>query len=157
MTTEPKKIGRPKIIIDYEEVARLAHIHCTQEEIAAHFDCDVRTLQRDDTFCLVYKNGLEGGKKSLRRLQWAKAHGVPAIQATCENGTPAWDDKGRPIFLRPGTPPDTTMQIWLGKQTLGQRDNQEHEYRGEIKLKVSYDDPQLPAPVVLELEASNAT
>lgn len=85
--------GRPKKVIDYEEVTKLAGIQCTQEEIAHVLDISVRTLQRDDEFCRIYKNGMMAGKKSLRRLQWDSAN------------------KG-----------DRTMLIWLGKQYLNQRE-----------------------------------
>ena len=39
--------GRPKIVIDYTAVEKLASIQCTQEEIANFLDVSVRTLQRD--------------------------------------------------------------------------------------------------------------
>ena len=86
-------MGRPKFQIDYEQVEKLAKIHCTQEEIASILGCSVDTLQRDDKFCGVYKNGISNGKMSLRRKQWAAV----------EEG-------------------NTTMLIWLGKQYLGQRE-----------------------------------
>ena len=86
-------VGRPKFQIDYEQVEKLAKIHCTQEEIASILGCSVDTLQRDDKFCGVYKNGISNGKMSLRRKQWAAV----------EEG-------------------NTTMLIWLGKQYLGQRE-----------------------------------
>lgn len=89
-------MGAPKKVIDYEAVEKLAKIHCTQEEIASTMDLSVRTLQRDETFCRIYKKGIEEGKKSLRRLQWELA------------------EKG-----------DRTMLVWLGKQYLGQRDNKD--------------------------------
>jgi hypothetical protein len=88
--------GRPKKEIDYEAVERLARIHCTQEEIASFLNLSTKTLQRDDHFCLIYKKGIDEGKKSLRRLQWELA----------EQG-------------------DRTMLVWLGKQYLGQRDNKD--------------------------------
>ena len=87
------RTGRPKFVIDYALVADLAKIHCTQAEIAAILGCSVDTLTRDAEFCGIYQNGLNEGKKSLRRYQWANA------------------EKG-----------NVTMQIWLGKQLLGQRD-----------------------------------
>lgn len=90
---EKKKMGRPKFQIDYDLVNKLAHIQCTQEEIASIVGCDVRTLQRDEEFCRIYKTASETGKSSLRRLQWKSA------------------EKG-----------NVTMQIWLGKQYLGQKD-----------------------------------
>ena len=84
--------GRPKKEIDYILAEKLANIMCTQEEIATMFDCDVRTLQRDEEFCRVFKKGKENGKMSLRRNQWKLSER------------------------------NTTMAIWLGKQYLGQKD-----------------------------------
>lgn len=91
-----KKVGRPKIELDYALIEKLAHIQCTQEEIASMLEVSVDTLQRDAKFCGIYKKGQEHGKMSLRRLQWKLA----------DNG-------------------NTTMAIWLGKQYLGQTDKQE--------------------------------
>lgn len=88
--------GRPKKIIDYDSVERLASIMCTQDEIANYLDISVRTLLRDDEFCQVYKKGLDKGKMSIRRQQYKSA----------ESG-------------------NVTMQIWLGKQYLNQRDRSE--------------------------------
>lgn len=87
--------GRPKKVIDYETVEKLAKIQCTQEEIASFLDISVRTLLRDEKFCEIYKKGIENGKLSLRRYQFKLAE------------------------------KNTTMAIFLGKQYLGQRDNVE--------------------------------
>ena len=86
------QVGRPKKLIDYKTVEKLASIQCTQEEIANFLDLSVRTLQRDEEFCRVYKKGIENGKMSLRRIQYKLA----------EN--------------------NTSMAIFLGKQYLGQKD-----------------------------------
>lgn len=98
-TNESKKSkgGRPKFIIDYEAVEKLASIMCTELEIASFLGCDVRTLQRDEEFCRIYKEGKEKGKMSLRRKQWKLA------------------DKSY------------AMAIFLGKQYLGQRDTVEYK------------------------------
>ncbi len=85
--------GRPKKEIDYEVVEKLAGIQCTQEEIANFLNLSVRTLQRDEEFCRLYKKGQDDGKRSLRRIQFKIAEKNP------------------------------TMAIWLGKQYLGQRDS----------------------------------
>ncbi len=85
--------GRPKIELDYDLIAKLAQIQCTQVEIAQIIGVCVDTLQRDEYFSGIYKTGIEKGKSSLRRLQWKAA----------ENGNNA-------------------MLIWLGKQYLGQRE-----------------------------------
>ena len=85
--------GRPKKEIDYNIVEKLAHIQCTQAEIAEILEISTRTLQKDKEFLRLYKKGIESGKSSLRRLQWKGA----------EAG-------------------NNSMLIWLGKQYLGQRD-----------------------------------
>ena len=87
--------GRPKKEIDYDMVEKLANIQCTQEEIASFLGVSVRTLQRDEEFCRIYKKGQENGKMSLRRIQYKLAE------------------------------KNTAMAIFLGKQYLGQRDNVE--------------------------------
>jgi hypothetical protein len=86
------QIGRPKIEINYDLVEKLSAIFCTQEEIAGVLEVSVRTLQRDDHFCQIYKKGNETAKASLRRNQFKLSQ------------------------------TNATMAIWLGKQYLGQRD-----------------------------------
>ena len=66
-------MARPKKEIDYEAVEKLANLQCTQEEIASFLNLSVRTLQRDEEFCRVYKKGQEVGKMSLRRTQFKLA------------------------------------------------------------------------------------
>ena len=96
--------GRPKKEIDYELVGKLAMIQCTQEEIAGILDISRQTLLKDEQFLYIYSTKKEAGRSSLRRLQWK----------TAEAGNP-------------------TMQIWLGKQYLGQSDKQEVEHGGAVK------------------------
>lgn len=90
--------GRPKKTINYDIVEALANVQCTQEEIANALDLSVRTLQRDEEFCRLYKKGQNNGKMSLRRIQFKLAEKNP------------------------------TMAIWLGKQYLGQRDVIEEQH-----------------------------
>jgi hypothetical protein len=94
MNAEKPKRGRPKKFVDLELVEKLAHIQCTYGEIAATLGVSVDTLQRNKNFAVVYKKGAEGGRKSLRRMQFEAAN------------------KG-----------NVTMQIWLGKQYLSQSDH----------------------------------
>lgn len=103
------KGGRPKKIIDYKLVEDLASIFCTQVEIANIMKCDVRTLLRDETFCHTYTKGIDGAKSSLRRVQFTSAM----------NG-------------------NVTMQIWLGKQYLGQ-----HEPTPEIIIADEQQDEEM--------------
>lgn len=97
--------GRPKFKIDYNLVEKLAGIQCTQQEIASFLGCSVDTLQRDETFCGIYKRGQENGKMSLRRIQFKLAE------------------------------KNATMALWLGKQYLNQKDNMEVESTQLIKVE----------------------
>lgn len=97
--------GRPKKEIDYISVEKLANIQCTQEEIANFLGLSVRTLQRDEEFCRIYKKGQDNGKMSLRRMQYKLAEKNP------------------------------TMAIWLGKQYLKQRDTFEVESTQLVKVE----------------------
>jgi hypothetical protein len=93
-----QRMGRPEFPIDLMRLEALCQVHATDEEIAAHFGCSVKTIQRrkqsDEDFASVFTKGKADGKISLRRAQWQ--------EALKGNGG---------------------MLIWLGKQVLGQRDN----------------------------------
>jgi hypothetical protein len=91
-TQKPQR-GRPKKFVDLELVEKLAHIQCTHSEIASALGISVDTLTRNAHFADTFKRGAEGGRKSLRRMQFESAN------------------KGNVV-----------MQIWLGKQYLGQSD-----------------------------------
>lgn len=129
-----KKVGRPRINIDWEMAKRLCEIHCTQEEIASVLKVSVDTLDRAairkfnhslSEFMSIHS---ETGKASLRRMQWEACMGVPPQLAKDNNGNVIIDRKGKPTVI-PGIPPSPTMQIWLGKQYLGQVDK--HEITGK--------------------------
>jgi hypothetical protein len=99
MAEQKNKGGRPKKVIDYKIVESLAGVFCTQQEIANILGVSLRTLQNDEVFSHVFKEGHENAKSSLRRFQYKSA----------QNG-------------------NVTMQIWLGKQYLGQTDKQQTEH-----------------------------
>jgi hypothetical protein len=88
--------GRPRKQVDLALAEELAGIFCTQEEIAGILKVSVDTLQRNKDFCGMYKRAQETAKSSLRRAQFKKAM------------------EGNVV-----------MQIWLGKQYLGQSDKQQ--------------------------------
>ena len=101
--------GRPRLAFDLRMVEDLGRIQSTHSELAAVLGVSVDTVERrlkdDEEFCGAYQKGLENGKSSLRRIQWKAALSG-----------------------------NTTMQIWLGKQYLGQRDSrQEIEYRDQTE------------------------
>lgn len=118
--------GRPRVDIDWKVFDRLCHWQCTLEEIAQWFDCSPDTIERavkrekEMGFAEYFKKRSAGGKSSLRRAQFRKA-------------------------IKGGSVP---MQIWLGKQYLGQRDLVVQEHTGpgggpiksEKKVVISGDD-----------------
>lgn len=102
-------MSRPKKDLTEKEWASVDYmitIHCTGEEIAGVLGMDYDTLNRNSKeqkgmpISEYIKQGTSKGKMSLRRLQWKSA----------ENG-------------------NTTMQIWLGKQWLGQADSITNDVR----------------------------
>jgi len=68
---EKKKVGRPKIEINEDQLEKLSSILCTMEEMASFFGCSVDTLERN--FADTIKKGKDKGRMSLRRLQFEKA------------------------------------------------------------------------------------
>jgi hypothetical protein len=105
------KVGRPKKEIDFDDLQKLCELNCTRDEICNFFEVDDKTLTARiieagyDNFSAYYKKHLGTGKISLRRLQWQSAA------------------KG-----------NVSMQIWLGKQYLGQKDKIENDVTLEQKL-----------------------
>jgi tRNA threonylcarbamoyladenosine modification (KEOPS) complex Cgi121 subunit len=98
--TGPK--GPSKPLDDLDVVIEMIKIQCTKLEICAVLGISEDTLTRRIrekgiegvvNFADLYEKHSHEGKASLRRAQWKAAH----------NG-------------------NVTMQIWLGKQMLGQRD-----------------------------------
>lgn len=93
------KTGRPRVEIDWAEVAGMCLIQCTQDEICAVMGVSEDTLSRrcqeehDCTFADYMAQKRKMGHMSLRRRQWKAA----------EEG-------------------DKTMMVWLGKNWLNQTD-----------------------------------
>lgn len=112
-------VGRPRIEIDYEQAKSLARIGCTHNEMASFFHCSVDTIDKRcqdwgyGNFTDFYKTYCDQGKISLRRLQYKSAQ------------------KG-----------NVTMQIWLGKQWLGQSDKEEVGDPGAFQLSYNLDDTE---------------
>lgn len=95
------KTGRPQVEIDRDTFEKLCVLQCTKQDIANWFECSEDSIERwakreyGETFAVVFAQKRQKGKVSLRRMQWASA------------------EKG-----------NVTMLIWLGKQYLGQKDQQ---------------------------------
>jgi hypothetical protein len=115
---EEKKKGRPLADIDWDKVDSMCKIQCTGDEVASVLNLSYDTLQRackrekGMSFADYLPQKALAGKASLRRTQWKTATG--------------------------GNP---TMQIWLGKNMLGQTDKQEidHNVNEMVGIKLILD------------------
>ena len=104
-------------------------MQCTDEEIAAWFGVTPRTIERrrkDPAFSDILERGKAKGRISLRRSQFKSV----------EQGNP-------------------TMQIWLGKQYLGQTDDIQHHMAGPL-ISVSLPGPGAQALVIQQLAQRKA-
>lgn len=94
-------MARPRIEIDLEQFKKLCAIQCTLDEIASWFKCSPDTIERwckrelKMGFAEAFKTWSADGKISLRRSQFRMAE------------------------------TNVSMAIWLGKQYLGQREQQD--------------------------------
>jgi hypothetical protein len=111
ITDFQREAGGQYLEIDMGLVERSARIGCTNEEIVALLGCNRNTfyrhLKEDPTLKETIDRGREGGKAALRRFQWQNA----------ENGNP-------------------TMQIWLGKQMLDQKDKLENSGTTDVNTRL---------------------
>ena len=94
-------MSRHKAPINLTILENLAKIHCTTVEIAAVLGVNEGTIRK--RFSDKIAKWREGGKSTLRRMQWQAAQ------------------KG-----------NTAMLIWLGKQILGQTDKMENRLSGGL-------------------------
>lgn len=106
--TGGKKIGRPRIEIDWEDFDKLCAMQATLNEIAGWFRCSTDTIERAVErehgvgFADYFAEKRGAGKVALRRAQF---------DAACAG--------------------NATMLVWLGKQWLGQTDTQRIEHSGD--------------------------
>lgn len=111
----PSVMGRPPKLTETEEILKqiegLARIQCTQREAAAvlrvHRNTFSDFLSNNEKAREAWESGLEAGRASLRRLQYKAA----------ESGNP-------------------TMQVWLGKQWLDQKDRVE----SNVNMTINHED-----------------
>lgn len=100
--------------VDIEKLKELCSIGCTMREIVSVIGLDDMTVSKAIkaetglTWKEFFKENASGFKMSLRRLQMRSAEGDYDI-----------DNKKYNIL------PSVAMQIWLGKQFLGQKDKHE--------------------------------
>ena len=108
------KMGRPKIVIDWEQFDKLCALQCPLSEIACWFKCSEDTIEnackreQNMTFSDYFAIKRGNGKISLRRKQYdvAMAGSIP-------------------------------MLIWLGKQYLQQSDKMEQKVEANQQSQVT--------------------
>jgi hypothetical protein len=107
------RCGRPTIEFDLAEVEKLGMLGTTAAEMAAWFNCGLRTIERrmakpDGEFRRAYEKGFGRLKISIRRQQIESA----------KSG-------------------NVSMLIWLGKQLLDQADKRELVQEATVTEKVA--------------------
>lgn len=104
-----RKVGskgnRPKVQFDLEDLHRLAQLGCTIEDIAQLLKVSKQTLYTHMAEDEQVKDAIELGRSTMRR-------------------------NIRTAQLQNAIGGNATMQIWLGKQVLGQRDVRAVEVTG---------------------------
>lgn len=108
-------LGRPKIILDEEQISRFIGKGFTVEYVADYFHCSVQTLYANYSEALRKGYVFRKGCLQAKQLHTAMAGNV-------------------------------TMQIWLGKQWLEQKDKVDHTTGGQPFNVVNefFDGHQIP-------------
>ena len=110
---QPGEGGAPRKVIDLDVARRAASLGCTSDEIATLLGIGRATfynhLKEDTELKDALDEGRDQGRITLRRLQWQQAQ-IGKV----------------------------TMQIWLGKQLLGQRDKHEVEQTGVQTIQMQH-------------------
>lgn len=147
-----------------EQIAVLAGMNCSMDEIHAVVKIPVRSLQRK--FGVVIDQGRLNGKASLKRKMWQCAMGyrekkIVLVKVKTEikkpDGSVIKTETQEPREIDNIVPANTGMQQWLSKQMLGYSekvDAQNHNHQdtpikhewivsspnGDVKLEDFYDD-----------------
>jgi hypothetical protein len=112
-------MSRPKIIIDPGQLEKLAEMCATQDEVAAWFNTSRQVIGnrlKREPLKGIWEKGLAKGRIALRRAQ-----------------------------LQLAMSGNATMQIWLGKQLLGQVDKTEQKVEQTTSFVV-----EAPAPLSMD-------
>ena len=119
----PKGPSKPIDDKDWEKLINMIRIQCTAVEICGVFGMSEDTLTRrikergEGNFAELFKKYSEEGRTSLRRLQWISANS--------------------------GSVP---MQIFLGKNMLGQTDKTQHSGDSDNPLQFEYIERRIVKP-----------
>jgi len=123
--------GRPQFNLDWNLIAKLCEIQCTKDEIASVLGVTGQTIynrcksEHNRTFDEYWTDHQGQGRVSLRRAQMDMALGREGKPLRDDNGKILRDDKGKIQWEIIPIEPNPTLQVWLGKQYLGQKDKSE--------------------------------
>lgn len=155
-TDKPTKRGRgqPPFKFDYVQLEEVCRLNPTDDEIALVFGCSRKTVtnhKNEPKFVEARARGEAQAKQTLRRLQWQSAQGEEPQVLTDKFNQPIvlmGKNGQQTVAMKPGREPSVTMQIWLGKNLLGQTDKQEitGANGNEMVIKVVYEAPCQSAP-----------
>ena len=106
--------GRPKKVIDYAEVERLASRLCDQKLICEILQISLSTATHDEAFLLAYSNGRGTAKMNLLAKQYEMAM------------------KGNQVLL-----------TWLGKNVLQQAEKIDTSNESHVTITIAGDDKDL--------------
>jgi len=114
-----KRTGPPPVAINWERVGKLAAMQCTTKEI-----CAVEGISWDT---LNYRCEVDNGMKIGEFTDIHKMKGHASLrQAQFRNAI----EKG-----------NVAMQIWLGKNCLGQSDKIDHTSQEKPRIVLNYENP----------------
>jgi len=111
---QAKKVGRPKVEVDYEAVERLAGQLCNQKLICEILHLSRDTMSHDKEFQRAYNDGLGSAKRTLLNKQFEMA----------KNG-------------------NQVLLTWLGKNYLEQADKMETKNEDRVTIVIAGDDKDL--------------
>lgn len=115
----PHRTGRPPLDIDRETVEGMAAVGATKEDVAAFLEVSRDTIERH--FAALFEKHKAGRRIKLQQAQLRTALGSPRRVVV----------DGKKTRIIPAVPGNPTMQIWLGKQLLGQSEKLQVPVDGE--------------------------
>jgi hypothetical protein len=107
--------GRPKLDLDENAIANYARLGCSMRDIGLLMQCSPNVIK--ERFKKVFDRARAERRASIRKMQWDSAKGAAGTKDT------------------PAAPANVTMQIWLGKNELGQQDKHVIKNTGTVKHK----------------------
>ena len=106
------RIGRPRVRINNDVVRAMASVGATDTEIGDYVGTTGQMISR--RYGTVLAKERSGLKLRLRQAQMRSAFGTPAVTQV--------NEQGQTIVVTPAIPPSWTMQIFLGKVMLQQKE-----------------------------------